>query len=85
MWVTVALMANHALIRLKRFVRRVHPNCAISFVIYLHLILHSYVQKNLAKNFGTLNTYVHYDQTSLTTRTSPEIAVNQLWLQLVTR
>ena len=45
MWVTVALMANHELIRLKRFVSQFPPNCAISFYFYLYLMFYAYIQR----------------------------------------
>jgi hypothetical protein len=43
MYVTVALKANHGLIRLKDSSHGFQPNCAISF-FRLHLVLHACVQ-----------------------------------------
>ncbi len=58
MQVTVALMTNHELIRLKRFVLRFPYNCVISFFIYLYLMFHTYIQRFdvifLEKNFWEL-------------------------------
>jgi len=57
MWVTVALKANHGVIRLKNSSRDFQPNCVISLFFYLHLMFHVFVQrfdgmdeKNLGSN-----------------------------------
>jgi len=45
MWVTVAVMAIHGLIRLKKFVSRITTKLWNQFCFRLHLMLYAYVQR----------------------------------------
>ena len=59
MWVTIALMANHGLIRLKKLSHDFPLNCVISFSYNLYLMLHTCIQRFdvmfLEKTFEELN------------------------------